>query len=317
MNTKRVFGPVPSRRLGRSIGINNIPPKICSYSCVYCQIGYSLKMVAEPQVFYKPEELAAEVEEKISVLSKADEKIDYLTIVPDGEPTLDANLGQLFELLKKTGIKTAIITNSTMLDHAEVRTALCKADWVSVKVDSVDEQTWRNIDKPHRAIDFPAMLKGIKIFSSDYDGFFATETMLVSGVNDSPNLLRQNASFIKQLNPDVSYLSIPTRPPADKTVRPPDELSVNTAYQIYKDADLPAEYLIGYEGNAFSATGNVADDILSITSVHPMREDAIMDFLKKNNDDFKIIETLIEKDLLIRSDYNGENFYVRKFKKSI
>jgi len=105
------FGPVPSRRLGQSLGINNIPPKICSYSCVYCQVGRTLHMQAERKAFYKPEEILKAVERKVKDAKNKGEGIDYLTFVPDGEPTLDINLGKEIELLKQLGIKIAVITN--------------------------------------------------------------------------------------------------------------------------------------------------------------------------------------------------------------
>ena len=150
MSKIRVFGPVPSRRLGKSIGINNIPPKICSYSCVYCQLGVSLKMVAERHEYYDPNDLLIEVKEKISNAKINNESIDYLTIVPDGEPTLDKNLGKLIDLIKPLGFKIAIITNSTLLKEPEVRQEISKADWISVKIDTLDETIWKKIDRPHK-----------------------------------------------------------------------------------------------------------------------------------------------------------------------
>ncbi len=96
----KVFGPIPSRRLGQSLGINNIPPKTCSYSCVYCQVGRTSRMLTERREFYKPEEILSEVAERIINIRKANETIDYITFVPDGEPTLDLNLGEMIEMLK-------------------------------------------------------------------------------------------------------------------------------------------------------------------------------------------------------------------------
>ena len=105
----KTFGPIPSRRLGNSLGINNIPPKICTYTCVYCQQGHSSKMQLERQAFYDPDELVQEVKEKVKQTGAAGEKIDFLTFVPDGEPTLDINLGKEIDLLKPLGIKIAVI----------------------------------------------------------------------------------------------------------------------------------------------------------------------------------------------------------------
>jgi len=311
MDQTRVFGPVPSRRLGKSVGINNIPPKICTYSCVYCQLGKSLKMVADRCVYYDPEELLTETREKLKNAQRNNESIDYLTIVSDGEPTLDAKLGQLIDQLRPLGIKIAVITNSTLLNMPGVRRDLCRADWVSVKIDSLNEKIWRKIDRPHKKIKFDAVLDGIRSFSKEFNGQLVTETMLVRDLNDDIESLEKTAGFISKINCSLAYLSIPTRPPALKWVRPPEEERINRAYHIYSTHALNTEYLIGYEGNQFAYTGNIEADILSITSVHPMREDAVYAYLKKADTDFSVIEKLLSENKILVSEYNNERFYLR------
>ena len=312
MENLRVFGPVPSRRLGRSLGINNIPPKICSYSCVYCQLGRSLKVTADRQVFYDPEDLYKELKQKLSILENNNQAIDYLTIVPDGEPTLDKNLGKLIDLLQPLGIKIAVITNSTFLGDTDARRDLCKTDWVSVKIDSLDENIWRKIDRPHKKISFDSMLKGIQAFSKEYKGILTTETMLVKDLNDGNKNIAEVAKFIREIKPSVAYLSIPTRPPAENWVKAPEEKSINRAYQIFREYSITTEYLIGYEGNEFAYSGNVEEDLLSITSVHPMREDAVMEFLEKADADLSIIEKMVSENKIIISEYKNDRFYLRK-----
>jgi wyosine [tRNA(Phe)-imidazoG37] synthetase (radical SAM superfamily) len=311
MDETRVFGPVPSRRLGKSVGINNIPPKICTYSCVYCQLGRSLKMLTDRCAYYDPEMLLAETKEKIKNADLNCEPIDYLTIVSDGEPTLDANLGQLIEKLSLLGIKIAVITNSTLLNRPDVRRELCKANWVSVKIDTLDEKIWRKIDRPHKRIKFDAVLEGIRSFSKEFKGQLVTETMLVKEVNDDRQSLAKTAQFISELNCSRAYLSIPTRPPALEWVRPPEEQKISRAYHLFNAHALNTEYLIGYEGNQFAYTGNIEADILSITSVHPMREDAVYAYLKKANGHFSNIEKLLADNKILVSTYNNERFYIR------
>jgi len=311
MDQTKVFGPVPSRRLGKSVGINNIPPKICTYSCVYCQLGKSLKMVADRSPYYDPEALLTEAKEKIKNAQFNDEPIDYLTIVSDGEPTLDANLGHLLEKLSLLGIKTAVITNSTLLDRPDVRQDLCRADWVSVKIDTLDEKVWRKIDRPHKKLNFNAILDGIRSFSKVFTGQLVTETMLVKDVNDDKPGLEKTAEFISKINCSSAYLSIPTRPPALNWVQPPEEQIINTAYQVFNTHSFHTEYLIGYEGNQFAYTGNIEADILSITAVHPMREDAVNAYLKKADGHFSSIEKLLDEKKIFVSTYNNERFYLR------
>ena len=308
------FGPVPSRRLGRSLGINNIPPKVCTYSCLYCQLGRTIKMSVERQAFYEPEEIARAVADKVEKTRSAGEVIDYLTFVPDGEPTLDLNLGREIELLRPLGIKIGVISNSSLIERQDVREDLLKADWVSLKMDSTREEVWRKVDRPHGALRLTSILDGALAFAQAFGGELVTETMLVAGVNDGDDQIGEVADFLLRLKPAVAYLAIPIRPPAEEWVHPPGEEVINRAYQIFGEKVERVEYLIGYEGNAFAFTGNVEEDLLSITSVHPMREDAVSQFLARAAADWSVIHGLIAQEQLIEMEYEGRKFYMRKLR---
>jgi len=311
------FGPVPSRRLGRSLGINNIPPKICTYSCIYCQLGKTSKIKIEPQVFYLPSGIFREVQEKVKKSREKGESIDYLTFVPDGEPTLDINLGQEIKLIKSLGIKIAVITNSSLIDKKQVRENLMEADLISFKIDSVEEEIWRKVDRPHRNLSLKDILNSMLKFRENYKGEIITETMLVKDINDNSQHIKKVADFLAKLKPNQSYLSLPIRPPADNWVQSPSEEVVNQSYYIFKEKVDQVECLISYEGNSFAFTGEAEEDILSITSVHPMREGALKDFLGRANSDWSLIERLVKQGKLVESEYEGHKFYIRKFKKSI
>jgi len=306
------FGPVPSRRLGQSMGINNIPPKICTYSCVYCQIGRTLNMQVERMEFYKPDEIFQAVEKKVKEAVEKREAVDYLTFVPDGEPTLDINIGREIELLKNLGLKIAVITNSSLIWDEKVRSDCYKTDWISVKIDALTRDIWREIDRPHGSLKLEKILDGLSEFARRFKGEMTTETMLIQGINDNIEQIEKISDFIAGLKPARSYIAIPTRPPAEKWVKPPAENMINMAVQIFKEKEIPTEYLIGYEGNAFAFTGNVEEDLLSITSVHPMREDQVREFLDKAEKDWTVIQKLISQDKLIESEYKNKKFYTRK-----
>jgi len=306
------FGPVPSRRLGQSMGINNIPPKICTYSCVYCQIGRTLNMQVERMEFYKPDEIFQAVEKKVKEAVEKREAVDYLTFVPDGEPTLDINIGREIELLKNLGLKIAVITNSSLIWDEKVRSDCYKTDWISVKIDALTRDIWREIDRPHGSLKLEKILDGLSEFARRFKGEMTTETMLIQGINDNIEQIEKISDFIAGLKPVRSYIAIPTRPPAEKWVKPPAENVINMAVQIFKEKEIPTEYLIGYEGNAFAFTGNVEEDLLSITSVHPMREDQVREFLDKAEKDWTVIQKLISQDKLIESEYKNKKFYTRK-----
>jgi wyosine [tRNA(Phe)-imidazoG37] synthetase (radical SAM superfamily) len=307
------FGPVPSRRLGRSLGINNIPPKVCTYSCVYCQVGKTRRMQVERSPFYEPEDIFKSVRKQVMKAKKKGESIDYLTFVPDGEPTLDVNLGYEIDLLKSLGIKIGIITNASLVFREDVRADLMKADWVSLKFDSISKTNWRKINRPHRELELGLILEGMVDFSKIFPGELVTETMLVQGVNIDVDIFKEMADFLVRLNPAKAYLSIPTRPPAENWVRPPTPEDINVAFQIFYEKLDRVEYLIGYEGNAFAFTGNIEEDLLSITSVHPMRESAVIELLKKAKADFSTVHKLIAQNKLVESDYEGQKFYLRQY----
>ena len=306
------YGPVPSRRLGRSLGVNNIPPKTCSYSCVYCQVGKTMKMRVERKHFYEPEIIADSVNNKLKQAREKGEPIDYLAFVPDGEPTLDTNLGQEIGLLRGFDIKIAVITNASLMWREDVRQDLQMADWVSLKIDAVTTDTWRQIDRPHKLLNLDKILDGILEFRRIFKGELVTESMLIGDINDTRRELERIAEFIAELNPDRSYLGIPTRPPAKKNINAASEKNINLAYQIFAGRLSNVEYLIGYEGNAFAFTGDIENDLLAITSVHPMREEAVIEFVKKANASWDVVKELIKGGKIIETEYKGRKYYLRK-----
>ena len=310
----KIFGPVPSRRLGKSVGVNNIPPKICSLSCVYCQVGRSTKMMVDRHDFFSPDDLVGELGKKLEQIQKNNERVDYITFVSDGEPTLDKKLGKSIELFKQFGIKIAVITNATLLYKNDVREDLMLADWVSVKIDSVEEKIWKKIDRPHYELNLSRQLDGILEFSENYTGELVTETMLIKNINDSKEILENTSDFISRVNPKFAYLSIPTRPPAETWATSPSEDKINLAYQIFENKKIKVEYLIGYEGNSFAFTGNPEEDLLSITAVHPMRRDAVDEYLKKAGADYSVVEKIISSGKLRAVNYDNSTFYIRSLK---
>ncbi len=313
---KYIYGPVPSRRLGRSLGVNNIPPKYCSYACVYCQLGAPQRVTTELQEFYAPVDVASEV---LCVLrDDGDENgVDYVTIVPDGEPTLDTNLGSLLQGIgEESDVRCAVITNGSLLFKPEVTAAVAQADWVSVKIDAADEHTWRLIDRPSRSLDYRTVIEGIIEFRRRYQGVFATETMLVKGLNTTTEQVSALARLIAQIAPDIAYLSIPTRPPAESWVEPPDEQEILTAYRTFSDGGIKTELNVTHEEGEFNTGDNVADGILAITSVHPVRRDDMVRLVSKGGNPWSLVDDLISSGQLLEKKYRGETFYLRQLKRS-
>jgi len=307
------FGPIPSRRLGKSLGINNIvSPKICSYACIYCQVGNTSRKSAERESFFEPELIFRNVEEHLKKLKKENYP-DYLTFVSNGEPTLDINLGKTILLLKKTGIKIAVITNSSLLYNKSVREELCLADWVSVKTDACNNETWQEINRPVTGLNFSNTIDSIIKFSAEFKGVLCTETMLVSDINDTQENFTGLAEIISKIKPFKAYLAIPTRPAAVTSVQPADPDKLNMAWQIFNEMNIDTEFLTGFEGNQTGFTGNIYSDILNITAVHPLREDSLLNLLMNDKADFEVVRSLLKQRLIRSSNYNGKKFYLREY----
>ena len=246
----------------------------------------------------------------------AGESVDYLSFVPDGEPTLDLNLGRTIDLIRPLGIKIAIITNSSLIWREDVREELARADWVSLKVDSVRENVWRWTDRPQGRLQLQEILDGALAFSESFVGRLVTETMLVEGVNDSAELLEELASYLVRLQPETAYLAIPTRPPAEADVSAPDEAGINRAWSILSRALENVELLTGYEGNTFFSGGRVDEDLLAITSVHPMRADAVEALLARRGADRSVVQRLVNAGEMVEVDYQGQSFFMRKLSRT-
>jgi wyosine [tRNA(Phe)-imidazoG37] synthetase (radical SAM superfamily) len=267
-------------------------------------------MQAEPVDFYRPEALLQETKARIGKVGADGHAVDYISFVPDGEPTLDRNLGTLITMLKRDlSYPVAVITNGSLLWREEVAAAVSLADWVSVKVDTVVESMWRRVNRPDRRLEFAKMLEGIRTFSSQYGGELVSETMLVDRENTDGEGLAALAEYVREISPRKAYLSIPSRPPAKPGVRVPDEEQLNRARQAFETAGLKVECLTRYEGGEFAVTADAAQDILSIAAVHPLREDALRQIVQRSAADWKLVERLLAEGRLRKNVHNRETYY--------
>lgn len=308
-----IFGPVPSRRLGRSLGIINVSPKQCSYSCIYCQIGKTKYPHSIRGTYFSPDEVYDAVSNKIETIHDVGSEIDYLTFVPTGEPALDENLGETIKLLKKLDIKIAIISNASLLSDDDVKNDFLHADYISLKIDTLRYRTWLKINRPCPILKFSSIIQGIKEFRKAFHGTMATETMLVRDLNDSRKEGESLANFIGDLNPSVAFLALPIRPPAEDWVKSPVTNSLLKMYNIFQSKIGKVEYLIDHEGCDFGYDRkDIRSSILEITRVHPLREEILKQMISKVNGDEDIINELVKKHQLTKSSYRGETFYLAK-----
>jgi wyosine [tRNA(Phe)-imidazoG37] synthetase (radical SAM superfamily) len=305
------FGPIPSRRLGRSLGVNTIPPKHCSYACRYCQVGRTSHLAIEPRAFFEPAQVRAEVAEHLDRIRAAGQDADVLSIVPDGEPTLDAHLGETIEALQGLGLPVAVITNASLLHRPEVRDRLRRADVVSVKVDTVLEPVWHRVDAPHRDLVLAEVLAGIRAFAAAFEGRLLSETMLLAGLNDTEESLIATADFLAEVGPDTAFLAVPVRPPAVAGTRAPDEAHLVRAHEAFAARLADVELLLGHEVGTFAHTGDALADLLAITAVHPMREVAVRRLLDEDGASWQLVERLLADGTLRTVDHAGTRFLLR------
>jgi wyosine [tRNA(Phe)-imidazoG37] synthetase (radical SAM superfamily) len=303
------FGPVPSRRLGRSLGINNIPPKHCTYSCTYCQVGRTSNPSVQRREFYAPEVIFRDVAARVQALRDQGEPIDYLTFVPDGEPTLDLQLAREIELLRPLGIPIAVISNASLLWQSEVRDALAGADWVSVKVDAAAEVTWKAINRPAPQLQHAELVEGMLAFSKSFGGRLVTETMLLRGVNDGEDDLRKTADLVAKVGPEVAYIAVPTRPCAEPSSWPSSPEQVALARGLFSSSVARVELLVEGESGPFGAAGELEDEIVRIAAVHPMTRKELEEYVGRGGANWQLVEALLERGRLREISQLGTIFY--------
>lgn len=267
-----VFGPVPSRRLGQSLGIDTIPLKTCNWNCVYCQLGRSMPLANERREYAPVDEIILEAEQVLR--SRVNGEIDWMTFVGSGEPTLHSRLGELIRRLKNiTTLPVAVITNGSLLYLPEVRKELSVADAVLPTLDAGTAELYRKINRPHPQITFERLVAGLVAFRAEYLGKLWVEVMLVRGLNDSSQALEDIAKVLQRVKPDAVHINLPTRPPAETWVQPPDDEGLMRAISILGNT---AEVVHPAEG-IFDLSGyeNITDAVIGIITRHPMRQDEL------------------------------------------
>lgn len=272
-NYKYLFGPVPSRRLGNSLGISPIPERTCSYSCIYCQLGRTKHMTSARQEFFPAEAIL----EEFSHYQKNENVFDIVTIVGEGEPTLYSKLDFLIaELKKRTQKPIAVITNGSLLSDPAVREQLMEADMVLPSMDACSEAVFRKINRPHVSVKFEETRKGLIEFSKAYKGKLWVEIMLVKGINDDDKSLEEFKEQLKEIRYDRVYINTPVRPPAEAEVQCPDKERIHKAVQMLSGISID----MLASGNFFSDIDDPYEAVLSICKRHPMNNFELETFLK-------------------------------------
>jgi len=301
-----IFGPVRSRRFGMSLGINHLPPKACSYACVYCQLGRTNPLSIHPQAYSQPQEVISTVQKHLKELTGAP---DVITFVSNGDPSLDSKIGETIEQLRQFNIPIAVISNASMLWKPEVRSRLLKADILSLKVDTADEATWHKINRPHGRLIFEQMLEGMRAFAKGFNGRLLTESMLVKGLNDSTEQVQATAEFIRELQPELAYLALPLRAPAEEWVHAPPIERVMLAHEIFLETIERSALMDDLPETGLSASGDALQDLLQTIKVHPMEQTEVIRYLNENHLPLAVQSVLIDQKKVSLSQYRDKVFY--------
>ena len=218
-NSSFVYGPVPSRRLGLSLGINIIPAKTCTLDCVYCQCGLTTRKTVKRESFFPVKDILSAVRNSQPVTRNS--QLSFLTFSGDGEPTLNKDIGRIIRRLKREfSIPVAVITNSTLMSDPQVRRDIMPADLVVPSLDAADQRTFARVDRCHSSIKVEDIIEGLKLFRRSYRGKMWLEIMLVKGINDSVEHVVALRKAVHQIQPDRVQLNTVVRPPAEKFARP-------------------------------------------------------------------------------------------------
>ncbi|HIE27909.1 TPA: radical SAM protein [Candidatus Poribacteria bacterium] len=310
---KHIFGPVPSRRLGASLGIDLIPYKTCSYDCVYCQLGGTTNKTVERKEYILRDSVITELKSLLSSLESPRQAIDYITFSGSGEPTLNSEIGSLLKEFKAiTDIPLAVLTNGSLLFQEAVREVLSNADLVVPSLDAVTEEVFQKVNKPHPSLTVEKIIDGIKEFSRSFDGETWLEIMLVKGINDGQEEIERMAEVAAEMKLAKIQLNTVIRPPSEKIALPLNEEEMQ---QVKEKLGEKAEIIAYFDRKKERIyKGDVENEILAMLQRRPCTIPDISNALSLHiNEVIKYIEQM-QKNNSVKSITRRDGLYYQAIK---
>ena len=303
---KYVFGPVASRRLKRSLGIDLIPYKTCSFDCIYCELGRTTNKTIERKEYIPPEKIISDLME---YLKQTTITPDYITLGGSGEPTLHSRIGMIIsEIKKNTSIPVAVLSNSSLLYQDEVKEELLGADVVLPSLDAVTKPLFEYVDRPHPSLRINAIIKGLKDFRKAFAGKIWLEIVFCLGVNDSREEIDALSAAIQEINPDKIQLNSVDRPPAENFVFP---VPIEKLTEIRKEFGEKAEIIVGQIFD--SPTGTTLDGKTKILNLLKRRPCTLIDISNAlgihRNELVKLLDILRKDEKVHHRTYNNQCYY--------
>lgn len=305
---KYVFGPVPSRRLGISLGVDIIPYKTCSLDCLYCECGKTSELTLERKRFVDPGTVLEQIKETIA----GEKFIDYITFSGAGEPTLSIDIGEIIKKIKNmTDIPVAVLTNGTLLYLEEVRRDLAQADLVLPSLDAVTPAVFNKICRPHLELDINRIIQGLIDFRKEYQGKIWLEIFIAKGINDTPEELNKIYEAAKKINPDKIQLNSLDRPPAYDGVEAVDFETLEHLVKEWKDLPVEITTRTKRREEIVSFSKNLENNILNTIKRRPLTVEDLETLTGKNRTEvFQYID-ILEKEKKIKAQVIGDKiFYI-------
>ena len=299
--SKYLYGPVPSRRLGLSLGVDIVPLKICTLNCVYCQLGRTTQKSVERKDFVSIDAILAELKERLAQNLEA----DYITISGSGEPTLNCRLGELIDGIRAmTDIPIAIITNGTLLYRQDVCADCAKADVVLPSLDAGDEQGFQKVNRPHKDISIEKLISGLCKFRQEFAGQLWLEVFLIEGLNTDVEQIAKIKAAIALIRPDKVQLNTAVRPAAEPNVRSVDAEKLRAiAAGLGENCEVVADFPLGRHRRYLQDT---ADSVLSMLKRRPCSLDDICSGLGIHRNDALKYISYLQSQGLISSEKTGQ-----------
>ena len=297
-----VFGPVPSRRLGRSLGVDLVPFKSCSYDCVYCQLARTTNKTLIRKEWVPLEDVLQQIKDKLP------SEPDYITLAGSGEPSLYSRIDELIVGIKKmTDIPVAVLTNGSLLSLPEVRSAILQADLVIPSLDAGDAKTFSRVNRPAEGISFEQMVEGLIAFRKEYKGQYWLEVFLLAGLTDLPEQLEKMVRIAGQIEPDRIQLNTVTRPAVEADARPVAEDQMQRFARMFgPNAEVIADYRSAGERREVAGC---PQDILEMLARRPCRAEDIAEGLGLDVREVrKHLEQLLS-DGLVETQTRGQQIY--------
>ncbi len=302
----QVFGPVPSRRLGFSLGIDTVPYKTCSLDCIYCQVGRTTNKTIERKEYISCDDILPEIEE---ILLKQKERIDYITFSGSGEPTLNSRMKTMINSIKKlTSIPIAIITNGTLLFQPKTREEMMEADLVIPSLDAVSEEVFKEVNRPHHSLRIDKIIDGLSDFSQEFKGKIWLEIMIVKGTNDSPQEIKRMAEAIERIELDKIQLNTVVRPPVEEFAQP---VNLENLKKIKRTLGEKCEIIAGFKRpNQEFYSEDIEKGILTMVKRRPV---TLLDISRSSgihqNEAIKYLNILEKEDQISTKVYREKRYY--------